>query len=177
MGHETDTTIIDFVSDLRAPTPSAAAELAVYDVTILSEQLEKAEKHLSGIMAQKVYIKKMQIQQKKLNLMNFSPVSRIREKRLQCHRNEEILKELFKKKLERNKYRLQIQIERLEGLSPLHKLQQGYSYAVNDENTNIRSISQVNKQERMEVYVADGKIIAQVEECVPLLWDMDTKNS
>lgn len=164
VGHETDTTIIDFVSDLRAPTPSAAAELAVYDVNVLLEQLEDAGKQLMDSMNRKVHMARVHRDQKKQLLQSLSPVNKIREKKYQCVRSEELLEEAFLRILNKKKYQLQIQIERLAGLSPLHKLQQGYSYTVDSENKNIRSISQVKTGDMLEIYVTDGKILTKVQD-------------
>ena len=164
VGHETDTTIIDFVSDLRAPTPSAAAELAVYDFSLLVRQLEEAEDALTESMRRKLHIQKLHLQQRKLKLDSLRPDSKLREKKFQCIRSEEILKELFFRKLEKRKHQLQLQIEKLEGVSPLHKLQQGYSYTETKDKQNVRSISQVKKADNIEIYVTDGKISATVEE-------------
>ena len=166
VGHETDTTIIDFVSDLRAPTPSAAAELAVYDVRSLLEQLDYSEEQLWKLMERKIQMEKLRTEQRKQLLQSYSPENKIREKRYQCIRSEEILEEAFLRILNKKKHQLQIQIERLSGLSPLHKLQQGYSYMVNCENKNVRSISQVEKGEELEVYVTDGKIITKVQDVI-----------
>ena len=164
VGHETDTTIIDYVSDLRAPTPSAAAELAVYDVHALLEQLNGAEEMLSRLMERKLRMLKMQIEQKKQLLSTLSPKAKIREKKYQCIRSEELLEEAFLRILNQKKYRLQIQIERLAGLSPLQKLQQGYSYIVDDKNKNVHSISGVKKEDILEIYVSDGKIVTKVQD-------------
>ena len=163
VGHETDTTIIDYVSDLRAPTPSAAAELAVYDVNVLLEQLAGAEEHLAMLMERKIRILKMQTEQKKQLLNSLSPMAKIREKKYQCIRGEELLEEAFLRVLDTKKHQLQIQIERLCGLSPLQKLQQGYSYSIDREGRNVRSISQVNPGEMLEIYVTDGKIMTKVD--------------
>ena len=163
VGHETDTTIIDFVSDLRAPTPSAAAELAVYDVNVLLEQLESAKEHLNSLMDRKLRILRMQTEQKKQLLNSYSPIVRVREKKYQCIRSEELLEEAFLRILNKKKHQLQIQIERLAGLSPLQKLQQGYSYMVDNNGKNVRSISQVKPEEMLEIYVTDGKIMTKVE--------------
>ena len=163
VGHETDTTIIDYVSDLRAPTPSAAAELAVYDVNVLLEQLAGAEEHLAMLMERKIRILKMQTEQKKQLLNSLSPMAKIREKKYQCIRGEELLEEAFLRVLDKKKHQLQIQIERLSGLSPLQKLQQGYSYSIDSEGRNVRSISQVNPGEMLEIYVTDGKIMTKVD--------------
>ena len=163
VGHETDTTIIDFVSDLRAPTPSAAAELAVYDVNVLLEQLESAKEHLNSLMDRKLRILRMQTEQKKQLLNSYSPIVRVREKKYQCIRSEELLEEAFLRTLNKKKHQVQIQIERLAGLSPLQKLQQGYSYMVDSNGKNVRSISQVKPEEMLEIYVTDGKIVTKVE--------------
>ena len=163
VGHETDTTIIDFVSDLRAPTPSAAAELAVYDVNVLLEQLESAKEHLNSLVDRKLRILRMQTEQKKQLLNSYSPIVRVREKKYQCIRSEELLEEAFLRTLNKKKHQLQIQIERLAGLSPLQKLQQGYSYMVDSNGKNVRSISQVKPEEMLEIYVTDGKIVTKVE--------------
>ena len=163
VGHETDTTIIDFVSDLRAPTPSAAAELAVYDVNVLLEQLESAKEHLNSLMDRKLRILRMQTEQKKQLLNSYSPIVRVREKKYQCIRSEELLEEAFLRILNKKKHQVQIQIERLAGLSPLQKLQQGYSYMVDNNGKNVRSISQVKPEEMLEIYVTDGKIMTKVE--------------
>lgn len=166
VGHETDTTIIDFVADLRAPTPSAAAELAVYDVRKLLSELEEEKKTLSQLMERKITISKLRMEQRKALLQSLSPASKIREKRFLCLRMEEILQERIKQIIEHKKYQLQIQMERLEGASPIQKLQQGYAYVSNYKKKNIRSISQVTKGEELELFVTDGKIKAKVEEII-----------
>ena len=164
VGHETDTTIIDFVSDLRAPTPSAAAELAVFDVSHFMEQLNGMQTQLQEGMRQKIYMARMQMGQKEQLLKSLSPMAMIREKKFQCIRCEEVLKEIMNRKIRDKKYQLQLQIERLGGLSPLQKLQQGYSYAADSENKNIRSISQIKEDDVLRVYVTDGAIVAKVQE-------------
>ena len=168
VGHETDTTIIDYVSDLRAPTPSAAAELAVYDVNALMEQLAGTKEQLTMLMDRRLRMFKMQTEQKKQLLNSLSPMAKVREKKYQCIRSEELLEEAFGKILDRKKYQLQIQIERLSGLSPLQKLQQGYSYVVGSEGKNVRSISQVIPEDMLEIYMTDGKIVTKVDSTIPL---------
>ena len=163
VGHETDTTIIDYVSDLRAPTPSAAAELAVYDVNAFMEQLTEAKEQLTMLMDRRLRMFKIQTEQKKQLLNSLSPMAKVREKKYQCIRNEELLEEAFFRILDKKKHQLQIQIERLSGLSPLQKLQQGYSYVVGSEGRNVRSITQVNPEDMLEIYVTDGKIVTKVD--------------
>ena len=168
VGHETDTTIIDFVSDLRAPTPSAAAELAVYDIRSFLEQLEHSEEQLLNLMERKIQFLKLRTEQRKQLLQSYSPENKIREKRYQCIRSEEILEDAFMRIMNKKKHQLQIQIERLAGLSPLHKLQQGYSYTVDCENKNVRSVSKVKQGDLLEIYVTDGKIRAKVQDIISI---------
>lgn len=168
VGHETDTTIIDFVSDLRAPTPSAAAELAVYDVFTFLGQLEERKEKLQQGMAGKVQLERMKLEQKRLRLKALSPLNQVREKRFWCIRNEELLREAMNSILKRNKMELKLWIERLQGLSPLEKLRQGYSYTVNEEGKNVRDASQVRPGEELTVYVTNGRILTQVKERILL---------
>lgn len=164
VGHETDTTIIDYVSDLRAPTPSAAAELAVYDVNGLLQQLTGMQEEMDRIFHRKLDLLKLQTEQKKQLLTTLSPNTKIREKKYRCIRSEELLTEAIFKILNGKKYQLQIQIERLAGMSPLQKLKHGYSYMVDGHNKNVRSILQVKQEDIVEIYVSDGKIKARVQD-------------
>ena len=164
VGHETDTTIIDFVADLRAPTPSAAAELAVYDVFACLERLKEKEESLGQSMAGKLRLEKIRLERQTLRLRHLSPLNQIRDKRYRCIRSEELLRENMEKLLQRKRSRLELQIERLQGLSPLEKLRQGYSYTVNGAGKNIRDISQVKPDEELTIYVTNGQITAKVKE-------------
>lgn len=163
VGHETDTTIIDYVADLRAPTPSAAAELAVYDYHRFLEDLKDRNNRLSSAMAVKLRLARLRLEKETLRLQPLSPLHRIREKRFQCVRGEEQLKEAINRLLEQKKHRLSIQIERMEGLSPLKKLQQGYSYVADKTGKNIRDIHQVQNGQELEIYVTNGKIFTEVK--------------
>ena len=119
-------------------------------------------------MDRKIQSLRLSTEQRKQLLQSYSPENKIREKRYRCIRSEEILEEAFLRILNQKKHQLQIQIERLAGVSPLHKLQQGYSYTVDDEDKNVRSISQVKKDDELEIYVMDGKILAKVQETMPV---------
>ena len=164
VGHETDTTIIDYVADLRAPTPSAAAELAVYDVYAFFLQLREREDSLRQYMQKRIQIERMRLEQKSLRLKALSPLNQIREKRFWCIRSEEILRETMEKRLRHKRVELELWIERLQGLSPLEKLKQGYSYTVNKQGENIRDIAQVEQGEELTIYVTNGQIVTQVKE-------------
>lgn len=164
VGHETDFTIADFVADLRAPTPSAAAELAVADVSQIFEQLEAARAQLKRLMETQISqaTEKCGYLKKQLELL--SPESRIREQRQILIGKEERMQALMQAALEEAKHQLQIMIEKYKGLSPLDKLQQGYSSTQNEAGKTVAKIEQVKVGERIKVYVSDGLILAKVEE-------------
>ena len=167
VGHETDTTIIDFVSDLRAPTPSAAAELAVTDIREILGELEGRKDALNRLMQRRIQEKRMGLGQMELKLKAASPVSRIREKKMTALSAEERLQERMRRILDRRRHELAIYIERMKGLSPLEKLSSGYSYVEDSGGHNVRSVRQVREGEDITVRVKDGRIRARVLGILP----------
>jgi len=163
VGHETDTTIIDYVSDLRAPTPSAAAELAVYDIRQLNDIFLSYQGQLERGLRQCISAKREKIRQYELQLKYMNPANRIREKRTHLLRAEEKMEELMQQILRRKRHALDLYIERMNGLSPLQKLSSGYSYVVNGEGKNIRSVQAVSPGEEIRIHVTDGHITALVK--------------
>lgn len=166
VGHETDTTIIDFVSDLRAPTPSAAAELAVYDVRQVLASLQDYQEMMVRSMRRQLRYKQEQIKHYELRLRYLNPANRIREKRTYLMKLEERLELAMKQKLNEKRHELAIYIERLKGLSPLQKLNSGYSYVMDGQGKNIRSVSAVETGAKLQIYVTDGCIRAEVTEII-----------
>lgn len=162
VGHETDTTIADFVADLRAPTPSAAAELAVYDIGQLQEKLDEyayTMRHHLGIVMQRV---RREMEQYRMRLKYASPVNMIRVKRTQALSLEERLQKGMERQLVDRKHRLALYAEQMKGLSPLDKLCQGYSYASDARGRTLSSVQQAAVGDQITVYVKDGRIIAEV---------------
>lgn len=162
VGHETDTTIIDFVSDLRAPTPSAAAELAVYDVSRLDEQLEKLRLQLARVMDRKLDYARMQLSHARQKLQYLSPANQIREKKMQTLRLEEALEAAMEKCLREKKHLLSLYAERMKGLSPVDKLCQGFSYVSDREGRNVRDAGCVKPGDRLLIQLKNGEIGASV---------------
>ena len=162
VGHETDTTIIDFVADLRAPTPSAAAELAVTDIREICGTLDSGRDTLNRLMQRKIQEKRMQARQMELKLKVASPASRIRERKMTAISAEEKLQERMKRLLEKRRHELAIYIERMKGLSPLEKLNSGYSYVEDGAGKNVRSVRQVREGQDITIRVKDGRIGARV---------------
>lgn len=171
VGHETDTTIIDYVSDLRAPTPSAAAELAVYDIRQLDEGLENACIRLRKGMRRLLTEKRNAVKRWELQLKASSPASRLREKRTGLLQMEERLQRSMQGAVSENRHRLALLIEQLDGLSPLRMMSSGYSYVTDEQGENVRSIQGVRPEQMLTIHVTDGLIRARAvsveEEALP----------
>ena len=163
VGHETDVTIADYVADLRAPTPSAAAELAVYDFQALLEQLETNKRRLNMKMTNELMLQKRRLQYYQTKLGYLSPESMIRERRMRLLQLEEKMQNLMKQEIIKERHRLNLYIEKMKGLSPLNKLNQGFSYVENQEHQAVTSVTQVQKEDSLCINVKDGKIWTRVE--------------
>lgn len=162
VGHETDTTIADFVADLRAPTPSAAAELAVYDIGQLQDKLDEyayTMRHHLDIVMQRA---RREVEQYRVRLKYVSPANMIRMKRTQALSLEERLQKGMERQLIDRKHRLALYAEQMKGLSPLDKLCQGYSYVSDAGGRTLSSVQQADVGEQIIVYVKDGRIKAEV---------------
>lgn len=164
VGHETDWTIADFVADLRAPTPSAAAEMAVGDIRALMENLSHYTERLQQLMQGKARNFRNLYKQYAIRLEHLSPVYLIRQKKQYSMELEEKLHSAIETKIQRKRHALSVYIARLEGLSPLDKLNQGYAYAQREDGSTLQSVSQIKEKERIFVHVKDGKIQASVEQ-------------
>ena len=162
VGHETDTTITDYVADLRAPTPSAAAELAVYNYREAEEQIQTYYEMLKKRIEMKISEKRSVLERFKMQLNYAHPRQKLNENRQYAADLENRLRMLMNNRLEKEKHRLAICAERMKGLSPLEKLSQGYSYVQTPQGENIRSVTQVHPDSEIEIYVKDGKISAMV---------------
>ena len=164
VGHETDTLISDYVADLRAPTPSAAAELAVYDHRQVSEQMEAFLSRIRRQMRLKTMLERRRLEQLELRLKHTHPQQKLNENRQILQELENRLRDRMQMLLEENKHRLAIYTEQIDGLSPLKKLSQGYSYTELADGENVRSVQQVKDGQEISVYVTDGKIKARIVE-------------
>jgi len=164
VGHETDTTIADYVADMRAPTPSAAAELAVTESVRVDEMLMQARLLLTKRMNHIIRIKRMELGQKEQMLQQKSPLSRIREKRYQTMQLEDRFKMLIDRVIRNEKGRLAVYIERMKGLSPLEKLSQGYAYTEDSKGKSITDVNRITIGEEVKVHVKNGSFDAKVTE-------------
>ncbi len=162
VGHETDTTIADFVADLRAPTPSAAAELAVCDIEQLQERMSEYVYTMQHLCRNCIGRYRSRLERYRMQLKYVSPVNRVRQKRTYMMNLEETLQDAMERKLSRKKHELALYIERMKGLSPLEKLNQGYAWAADSQGRTVNRIAQVEPGDGLRVYVKDGVIDTRV---------------
>ena len=162
VGHETDTTIIDYVADLRAPTPSAAAELAVYDVALTLSQLQGLKMSMLRQMQNHLRLSRAEMKMLEAGLKMNSPMGKIREKRSYALSMEEQLSNAMKARIVRERHRLAIYIEQLKGLSPLDKLNQGYSYVSDEKGKTVTDVNRISEGDKLQIYVKNGRIEAEV---------------
>lgn len=162
VGHETDFTIADFVADLRAPTPSAAAELAVDDYRSIVEAVGSYRERLRRGMCGKLELIQERLERYQVRMQYLSPEARLREKRQFLADMEDTLQGAMEQKLQRARYSLELYLERFSGLSPLKKLNQGFSYVADEKGKTVTSISQVKTGDVLRISVTDGTIETKV---------------
>lgn len=170
VGHEVDFTIADFVADLRAPTPSAAAELAVDDMAQVMYTLSSYQERFQRDMREKIEFQRVRLGQYQMRLKYLSPESRLRDRRQALVDFEDTLRRAMDNKLQQYRHRLGIYLERYQGLSPLAKLNQGYSFVADTDGRGITSVSQVKPGDRVEISVTDGVIQAKVSDSRRETW-------
>lgn len=162
VGHETDTTIADFVADLRAPTPSAAAELAVMDVAQILQQLEGCKSRMHRLMEYRIGNCRMRLEQYKLQLQYASPEQRVREQQQRLADLDEGFRREMADILQENRHRMSLYIEKMKAVSPLEKLSAGYACVTDEAQKRIYSVEQAKQGQRLDILVSDGVIEAEV---------------
>ena len=164
VGHETDTTIADFVADLRAPTPSAAAELAVFDYRIIEEQMRGYQSQMERILSQKIETARMRLSHMQTKLRYLSPENKLRENRKYAADLEERMRLRMEQLMEQKRHRLALLSGQLEGLSPAKKLSQGYSYVADADGKAVTDAAKVQENDVLDVHLYKGSLKAVVTE-------------
>lgn len=164
VGHEPDVTISDFVADLRAATPSNAAELAVPDQQALRQTLDSFSNAMANALGRQIKASRQHLKVLSESQSLKSPTGYLeqRRKNLQLLRNRMISAQ--NASLARNKQRYIANISKLDAMSPLKVLTRGYSMAQTEDGTLLRSVSQVELGQRISVSLSDGRISATVME-------------
>ena len=163
VGHETDVTIADYVADLRAPTPSAAAELAVWDYRQLQGYLDECRLRMNRSMTGTIRINRLRLKDLDVRLSYLHPRHKLQDQQQRLIELEEELRTLMRDRVKEARHRLAIQIEKLNGLSPVRKLNQGFAYVEEADGGVVKSIRQVEKGDELTVYVTDGLIRTSVK--------------
>ncbi|MCD2492619.1 exodeoxyribonuclease VII large subunit [Lacrimispora sp. NSJ-141] len=162
VGHETDFTIADFVSDLRAPTPSAAAELAVYDYRLFLSQLDEARRRMSEAVIRRMDRLKQMLKAKELRLGRFRPDHQVAEKRQLLDQYQDKLSSVMRDKLKSADHKLAVYAERLKGCSPLDRITRGYAFVTKKDGSRLLSASQALPGDRLSLQLSDGVVETEV---------------
>lgn len=162
VGHETDTSISDYAADLRAPTPSAAAELAVPDISTLIKLLQSAEFTLNKRFSAIIDAKKSLVDNKEARLGSLMPKQKIITTRRLIDEKKHLLDNVFKNSLSVGYSRLAERAAALEQLSPLKIMSRGYSIIYKDDKI-VSSSAQLNEGDKITIRLADGEAAAEIK--------------
>lgn len=164
VGHETDTTIADFVADLRAPTPSAAAELAVFEIDRVSELLLGYEERMNALLLQKCNGYRLKLRACEARLKSLSPEAKLKEQRMRLLHLEEKLETVMDNRLSQLKHRLALGAQKLDGLSPLKKLSGGYAFVSDEKGEGVKDIHCLRPGDELTVHLIGGRAKTKVTE-------------
>ena len=164
VGHETDVTIADYVADMRAPTPSAAAELAVFDYSQFEAQTDLYRRTLNRGMERRLERVRYRLNQDVLRLKMHHPERQLNEKRQRLVDLEDRMGRIMERRVTAGRHRLALLAGRLQSLSPLEQISRGYGFNTDGGGKRLESVSQVKPGDRITVRVRDGRAVARVEE-------------
>lgn len=163
VGHETDVTIADYVADRRAPTPSAAAELAVFEYERYKSDIEDVCYTMHKTVERKIHLMRSMAETLRLRVEKLSPESVIRDRRIYLDELQNRLENLIYDKLDDRKHTMAIMTERLNGLSPLKRISGGYAYVSSTKGA-VTDIDMLNKGDEISIYIKNGIAKANVVE-------------
>ena len=164
VGHEVDFTIADFVADLRAPTPSAAAELAVPDVSELRPYFHTIQQQMKNLVLEQIGQHRWQVQVLKRSLNHLSPRVGIAGNRQRLDGWQSRLERAMQRRLDRSSHRLNLLQTQLTAVSPKATLERGYAIVRRDDGLIVRSPAAVQPGDALTVHVRDGQFGVVVEE-------------
>jgi exodeoxyribonuclease VII large subunit len=162
VGHETDFTIADFVADLRAPTPSAAAELAVPDVYEVRRKIDSYQDRLRMSLIKKIELMKMRYEKCMSSSVFKDPLKKVNDNYLKLDKNIKQLENLIKLKQEKEKTKYIELVAKLDTLSPLKTLARGYSITQKDGKV-VKSKEMLKQGDIIDIRFLDGRKQAKVQ--------------
>lgn len=162
VGHETDFSIADFVADLRAPTPSAAAELVVPEKEFLVKTIMDLQLRLKKALTNKIQHERLQLEQLMKSPSLRHPLDKVNQKKMDLEILKKDIAEATKRKVEKEKGNLSVLCGKLDVLSPLTVLSRGYSISMKNGNI-IKSVKQVHNGDELDIILTDGKVRCLVE--------------
>jgi exodeoxyribonuclease VII large subunit len=162
VGHETDFTIADFVADLRAPTPSAAAELAVPDIYEVKEKIRTYQNRLRMGLIKKVQIMKLRYEKTMSSFVFKEPTRRVQENYIRIDNNVRKLENLMKAKQENEKTKYSELVAKLDAYSPLKTLARGYAIT-QKEGKVIKTKAELKSGDMVDIRLTDGEVKAQIQ--------------
>jgi exodeoxyribonuclease VII large subunit len=161
-GHEIDNTIADYAADLRAPTPSAACELAVPDVMSLLRQVGQYEERMGQLMSQHFQRQSGKLQILQSRLEKASPQNQLENQKIYLDRLQDHFLQAMKGKYEGRFHRYEMLLAKMNGLSPTAKLTGGYGYIADSHNQPVKSVAEVKEKDTFTVTIRDGQIEGRV---------------
>lgn len=164
VGHETDTTIADYVADLRAPTPSAAAELAVFDYEAVVMLLKRDVERMGRSLSQRAEQARLRLSGYEARLRYASPEHKLYENRRYAADLEEKLNGVIARALTGKRHRAELLGGRLEGVSPLKKLSGGFSYVAGEDGRAVTDAADVKAGDVLNIRLLKGALKAEVTE-------------
>ena len=185
IGHGSDITISDFVADVSAPTPSAAAELTVFKYSDYIDRLDELSYHMTNEMMSKLAYNKHLVEQKETMIKSLSPSAKLKLIKMTYRQKLDNLNLVIRHKLDSqnqlydkkitdikflmdgrisdDKNKLLILIERFKALSPLDRLEQGYAGVSGDDGKKVRDVSNLKVGDGIHLTMIDGHVDAKVE--------------
>jgi len=165
VGHETDFTIADFVADVRAPTPSAAAELVMPERAVVANKIDSLRMRLRNAAVKKVTISRLGLNKLKDSVVFRQPYNRIYQERQFLDIQKRYMYKALAAINSKYRNRLSVAAAGLNSLSPLQSLARGYSIVKNmKDNTLVRSVKDVKIGEQLKIRVSDGSVSCVVED-------------
>lgn len=162
VGHETDFTIADFVADLRAPTPSAAAELAVHNVTDIIMNLEKYNNRLKNSLKKKIELMRLRYEKCIASRVFREPLQKINERYISIDILVKQIQNSINNKIKDDKTKMIELITKLDTLSPLKTLTRGYCLATTNNGKIIKSVEKLKKDDELVLRFNDGNTNVKV---------------